>query len=829
MRSNSSACGAGCESSKAVDAGGCGWANFTFPGRFPLSVKIWILTSEIPPTVLGGIARYVHNFATALSEAGHAVTVFARIPENFTHPADLKLPYRVVTVVPRREPGVLDGAPKNADRHRAFPYNVMAFSPALSYQFSQVLERERAEQGEPDLIETQEYDHIGFFLLQRRLVERDFFRNVPVVLHLHTPQVLCQELNREPVYRLPNYWSGRLELACMHMADALLAPSEAMGRWVARRYPEVDKPVRAIPLPVDLGGIESYATLVTDPGEVAFFGRVEIRKGAVELVHAARQLWQGGAEFHLGMYGSDTFASVYGRSLVDQLSQKYRPEVEAGWLSFSGGLPYDCALRQVARASVVVVPSIWENFPNVCLEALALGKVIVAARSGGIPEIMGEGAQARFLFDPEVEGDLAAKLEQALALGEAERREAFQAGQARVRAICTREEVLRRRLAHFEAVRANFRPAERFPFSSPLPSRDLPDAPKELRGERGLVSVVTPFYNLGEFLPEAAEAYEAADYARKEWIIVDDGSTQEASVQALAELEGRRVPGLRIVRTRNGGLARARNRGAEAARGEYLVFLDGDDAFEPSFIPKAVEVFERYANVHLVNAWARFFGERDGIWPSWNLELPFLLAHNLMIPICSVRRQTFLEAARNDPDFCYGLEDQAAWIALLGAGYGGVSLPEPLVRYRVRESSMFRSISAAQYLYTHNLMAAKHPELYARFGGELYNLLNANGPAYLWDQAAAWHGPYDKIVRERDDAQARGRHERHLRTGFWEKSRHLEEHVHHLTSILEAKSKEAQWRRGQVEELEKQVERLRDELTQARSAETTSGSGTRRR
>ncbi|MBC8075863.1 MAG: glycosyltransferase family 2 protein, partial [Chloroflexales bacterium] len=275
-----------------------------------------------------------------------------------------------------------------------------------------------------------------------------------------------------------------------------------------------------------------------------------------------------------------------------------------------------------------------------------------------------------------------------------------------------------------------------FPVVSPPPPAELlPDPPRGAAADEqpGLLSVVTTFYNLGAYIEETLESVLAATYAPREVVIVDDGSTDPASLEAHDRIRRRELPDVRIVRTTNQGLASARNNGADAARGEFIAFVDADDAVEPAFFSRAVDTLQRYDNVAFIYSWVRYFGESGAIWPTWSAELPYMLGHNMLTPLTVVRRAWYQRAGRNRPAFEYNFEDYESWLAIVLAGGLGVSLPQPLVRYRVRPGSLWRQGGQNQFLFLYDLLAQHHPAAYAHWSDELFHLQNANGPGLQWE------------------------------------------------------------------------------------------------
>jgi glycosyltransferase involved in cell wall biosynthesis len=711
-------------------------------------MNIWILTSETPHHWAGGIARYVDNFARFAGAAGNRITVISR--GEVEGERELAPGYRLIEFRHRFEAAREHHPEIEPDAHPGWPFNNMAYFPALSYQYAEVVADRVAREGPPDVIECQDYAALGYFLLQRKLTDPHFLPDTPVVVHLHTPDFAVQEVNQYPRFKLPDYWTGRMERAAIRMADALLSPSRFIARELGR-FLENDAPeVTTVPYPwpdLDPGGVGL-------PGEdrrLLYPGRLELRKGVEPLLAACEKLWAQGEDFTLEMIGGDVPTPLKGGSLKTYLEKRYKHRIDSGHLKIKGALPHDACLRHMRESTTVIIPSLWENFPNTCIEAMALGKLVIASREGGQAEMVGDDGECGILFSHREEGSLLAAIRLALQTGPEERRTTGLQAHARIQSICSPDRVLDQRMEHFRSVVADHRPKTLFPFTNRRLregriAEALPDNP--------LVSVVIPYYNLGKYLPEALSSVLASEDVRLEVLIINDGSTDPESLEVLESVRRESPAEVRVIDIPNGGLANARNHGAELASGELVAFVDADDRVCPGFFRRALGVLQRYPNVHLAYSWIRFFDGGLGIWHSWNFDLPYLLCHNQLVPIAVVRRDSFLRHGRNKPHIVYGLEDYEGWISMAEAGCGGVAIPEPLAEYRIRSDSMFKVIEPDKKLYLYDLISHEHPDLYREYGLELFNLQNANGPAYGWDQPTMFRGPQDRLLGRLNRAEA---------------------------------------------------------------------------
>lgn len=104
-----------------------------------------------------------------------------------------------------------------------------------------------------------------------------------------------------------------------------------------------------------------------------------------------------------------------------------------------------------------------------------------------------------------------------------------------------------------------------------------------------LVSIIIPTYNYGRYLRRAVDSALNQSYANVEVIVVDDGSSDDT--QAILSTYGDRIAN---VRQPNRGASAARNLGLARARGEYIAFLDADDAYAPDNIARKLDYLLRH-------------------------------------------------------------------------------------------------------------------------------------------------------------------------------------------------------------------------------------------
>ncbi|MFF4035354.1 glycosyltransferase family 2 protein [Streptomyces sviceus] len=108
------------------------------------------------------------------------------------------------------------------------------------------------------------------------------------------------------------------------------------------------------------------------------------------------------------------------------------------------------------------------------------------------------------------------------------------------------------------------------------------------------LSVIVPFYNVQQYAPDTLRSLRMNARRDFEFVLVNDKSKDETpAILDRAAEELSKVAQVRVLHHEtNGGLATARNTGLDAARGEYLTFLDGDDWLAPGYLSELVAAIE---------------------------------------------------------------------------------------------------------------------------------------------------------------------------------------------------------------------------------------------
>lgn len=414
------------------------------------------------------------------------------------------------------------------------------------------------------------------------------------------------------------------------------------------------------------------------PPKLVFFGRLEMRKGYELFVQA--------------LDGIDPALPVVflGKDVLRQdgqpASEWVKDRLSGRQVSFLTEYDRDAALHYLASGNrLAIIPSLSENHPHAVVECVVNGIPFLAARSGGIPEVVNDpDLQAHLLFEP-----TAAELRQRL-------NRYLQASSGVRQGWCDRLREQADGAAHNCQVVATY---ERL-LAAVTERRTAVARHDAVRRRTPLVSVAVPHYNLGEYLPATLASLAAQSYPRLEVLVLDDGSSEPAS-QHVFERMARAYPHFRFVRHANGGLAATRNRALAEATGDYFFPLDADNLIAPTAIETLVRAMDANRDCSAVTCYLLAFDDARQLAG----EAPFSRSYRatagplVLGSLCNIfgdasglfRTSDLRSVGGYDPHRDVILEDWHAYVKLIGAGFRVEVVPDHLLFYRIRPDSMLRT------------------------------------------------------------------------------------------------------------------------------------------
>ena len=245
------------------------------------------------------------------------------------------------------------------------------------------------------------------------------------------------------------------------------------------------------------------------------------------------------------------------------------------------------------------------------------------------------------------------------------------------------------------------------------------------------VSVIIPTYNRAAWVGEAVASVLGQTYRDFELLVVDDGST-DATLEALAPF----FPQIKLLRRRERrGVSAARNLGAQAARGEWLAFLDSDDLWLPEKLARQTAFLEASPDLLLCQTeevWMRH-GKRVNPPQTHVKEGGDIFLRSLERCLVSpsavmVKRRLLLEMGGFDETLPAG-EDYDLWLRLCWRYPVGL-LPEPLVIKRGGHADQLsRQWGLDRYRIQALVKLVAEPDLPAPYRQAARRTLTRNAPS----------------------------------------------------------------------------------------------------
>ncbi|GGC50917.1 glycosyltransferase [Chelatococcus reniformis] len=521
----------------------------------------------------GGIGTATSHLAVLLAQAGHAVTLFY-VGQSPLVETDRWAAYYAVAKIELCH----------------FPASLARFGPWWIKQPTEVFEQ--LSHRDFDVILFQEWMAFGHGCIVAKRCGLAFQRTaLAVITHSNTDWIY--EANRLPLPSHEQLGIAFMEQQAIELADALVSPSAYLAGWMRDAQWTLPRDAAVIPYFLaapELLGAEAgtdQRRVIEQPRHIAFFGRLEERKGVTIFLQALASEALRGRRFKLTFLGKP--GTVSAETVMTFIGEK-RPDL-LPHAEIKSDLSSDEAqdfLRE--NECIAVIPSLVDNSPCVVYESLKLGLPFIAAGSGGIPELLSPEDHARCLFEPTATS-LAAKLAEVLSAG----------SWTAARPAYDQKTVATTWLAWFERVHA-----------AALDARSAGAARSPSVGNSSpAVSIVVAHRDRPVHLERVLRSLAAQTEQDFETIVVDDGSRTQAAADYLARAE-QGVGGLRVrVIRQDNRQGPAWSTGVGAAGGDRIILLDDDDIAFPNLVETLLRA-SRCSGADIVTAQMQRFEQTDG-------------------------------------------------------------------------------------------------------------------------------------------------------------------------------------------------------------------------
>lgn len=341
-------------------------------------MRICLISREYPPdTGWGGIATFTRHLAQGLKEIGHEVEVVS-LAEGAPKVVDDE-GVRVHRVAQYVIPGDLGAVAM------CMPYSryVLKTTSALWQKFFEL-----HEQNPFDVVDTPELLAEGIFPAVTKAL--------PLAIRLYTPhsKFIAENLHNVTA-SFDHQFVAMLERVAMLSADIITSPSDDLADFVAEDMSYPRERIKLIRNPIDPEVFSPEGTKALPAIEglrVLFVGRLEERKGIHYLVRAIPGILEACPDTEFVIIGADTVNSNGGQySVLNELRDFLARNRAIHRVKFIPRVPLTELASYYRSADVCVVPSVYDNSPYTCLEAMACGRPVVGTSGGGTKEYVTDG------------------------------------------------------------------------------------------------------------------------------------------------------------------------------------------------------------------------------------------------------------------------------------------------------------------------------------------------------------------------------------------------------------------------------------------------------
>ena len=203
-----------------------------------------------------------------------------------------------------------------------------------------------------------------------------------------------------------------------------------------------------------------------------------------------------------------------------------------------------------------------------------------------------------------------------------------------------------------------------------------------------LISIITPYYNANEYFWQTYNCVINQTFPWFEWIIVDDGSTEDAlCLEKIQGMDSR----IKILRQHNLGQAAARNKGIESSATDIIIPLDADDLIIPTFLELSYWVLKKNPGASWCYTNSVGFQEKEYLWEK-SFSAERLKYNNFLTCTAAIRKSALLKIGGYDSSNSHYDEDWKLWLDLLASGVYPAHINEIGFWYRRTSKGMANQV-----------------------------------------------------------------------------------------------------------------------------------------
>lgn len=668
------------------------------------TMRIGVITPEYPPYAGGGIGTATVSFVNNMAGMGHIVDVFAIFRPDIpgydsSNDKEVKesnninihyLSYKLdVVSYGEFEREVLDYL-INADINLAKAW-------IMSKKLHRFLEANHL-----DIIFSAEYMGLSsYFLLEQRSLPLS--QRTPLILTLHTGHRELNYANYLSTRNIRNWERGVVELEQLSIDAATLlhSPSKFLSDFIKQTY-FVKQDIHIVPYFdsfLDAKSICLYNPDYSSMKRILFVGRMERRKGYKEFISSALLLLKTHQDYKFIVAGGEWHDEFTDKSYSAEV-QRLIPDELMNNFEFKGMVPHKELPALIASVDVVIVPSLFENYPNTCIEAAQMGIPVLISGSGGMKEIVGDHDFT--VFNPFSVSQMSQTIESFLNLSTENKRVIIE----KQRQFYSNKHLVDGLVSEYEALMDK---------AIDLHANSLNHEMET--SKRNAIGIGIPVFNTGQYLDECIESIISQTRAADRILIINDGSTDKHTLDKLQEWS-KKEPMLEIVHQDNMGLCATRNRIIETfSKEDFFLMLDSDDVLHHDYLKKTEIYLTNNPQVSAVTTWVKTFEEVSSYWTELPFKFPKALFNNMIISSVALIRRASIpsDLKYNEKLSPFTAEDWDFWIAFHKHGLEIGLIPEPLFNYRVRKNSKFNSLNFRKYAVIIDHLLNTHEDIYRKY------------------------------------------------------------------------------------------------------------------